>query len=137
MTDFSKGKWIEWTGSDDEGTFAHVGQVIASSKSFVTFAVPHGGELTVQKSDGSFKNVRKRKSAVAAIGENVRKREVAKKAAERATGKAPSVKMMTVITLLKEHKPESRKAAIALIVEKVGMSAGGASTYYNTARKHV
>ena len=127
MTDFSKGKWIEWTGSDEEGTFAHVGEVV-KSKSTVTFAVPHGGEMTVSKSDGSFKNVRKRKARLVRPPVHLAA-PVTRPLSER---------MKQVVALFAEDGMTiSRQDAIARIVSEMGMSAAGASTYWNTARKHV
>ena len=113
MTDFTKGKWIEWTGSDDDGTFAHVGQITSKSKTSVTFASPEG-EITAELDDGEFKNVKARKTS-------------------KKSTVAPPAPPMPV----RDLKVNAPKDYIQLIVTQVGMSAGGASTYYNTARKHV
>ena len=127
MTDFSKGKWIEWTGSDEEGTFAHVGEVVSSTKTTVTFAVPHGGQLTVEKKDGSFKNVRSRKSRAVRPPKHLAA-PVTRPLSER---------MQQVVALFEKGTTISRQDAIAKIVAEMGMTAAGASTYWNTARKFV
>lgn len=135
MTDFTKGKWIEWTGSDDDGTFAHVGQITSKSKTSVTFASPEG-EITAELDDGEFKNVKARKtskkSTVAPPAPPMPVRDLKVNAP-----KELSAKMVQVIELVKANPDLARKDYIQLIVTQVGMSAGGASTYYNTARKHV
>lgn len=133
MTDFNKGKWIKWTATDENGTFSHVGEVYKSTKSHVTFVVADdiGGHMTVEKTDGVFENVRKSKSAVTKIGEDVRKRE-AEEGSRHFTGKK-----LEVFELVVANPGLDRKEYIALIVEAGISTPAGASTFYNAVRKAI
>lgn len=55
------------------------------------------------------------------------------------TSKKPKTgsKREKVIELVKTHPSLSRKEQIAMVVEKIGMTPAGASTYVSEARKHL
>lgn len=130
---FTKNTFIKWTGTDADGTFSHVGQVIKHTKGMITFATADG-EITIADTDGEFTAARKPRTW------NVKKPAAVKnekpvtktKRTRKAGGKTAEV-----VALIKEHKPATRKEAIALIVDAGISTPAGASTHYNNAKKLV
>ncbi len=132
MKALAQGAFVRWTSIDDEGEFSHVGQVAAVSKTHVTLDTAHG-VWSIELDDGTFTNARKPRTW------NMRN-EAPLKTVSRAVP-APkrelSARMLEVVKVVRANPGLSRKEYVVLLAAECSMSEAGASTYYNTARKHV
>lgn len=139
MTKFRKNTFIKWSDKDDQGTFSYVGQVVKHADGMIVFVDTKGSEMGVPEDEGTFTVARKPKhwkkptttpntDAVQAMFKAV------KKAVKRTDGKT---KFDLVVEAMTEHRPASRKEAIALVVEEADMTPAGASTYVAKANKEL
>ena len=128
---------ITMTVQDKDGDQDQIKGVIKSFD-FDNITVYHeeGGEATFPRHE-MIKTIigKKRHSAPKPIKrpepEVITKPKVAKKPR---TNDGPS-KLDMVVDLYAKHQEKSRKECIALIVEEIGMTPAGASTYYSLAKK--
>ena len=144
----SKGNFIKWSDTDEEGSFSYVGQVLKVANKVVTFMLPNGGEISVPTNDGTFTKAKKPAKwnvkaeptkRTATIGRTSVQKAVTR--AKRVTG-GPSKKDQA-IDLYKQFYSQSdgihmaRKDAIQMFVEQLDMTPAGASTYVAMVRKIV
>lgn len=129
---FQTNKFVKWTQKDEHGKFSHVGQVTASTISTVTMDV-HGlvGLLTLDKDDGTFTKASK------PAGWNTPSSTVAVVPKPKKAARAPGsgTKLDQVVALVRANQCHTRKEYIDLIVDQIGMTPAGASTYYSNAKK--
>ena len=132
MNALKQGAFARWTSVDDEGKFSHVGQVAAVSKTHVTLDTAHG-VWNIELDDGTFTKARKPRTWSM-------RNEAPLKTVSRAVP-APkrelSARMLEVVKVVRANPGLSRKEYVVLVAAECGMGEAGASTYYNTARKHV
>ena len=132
MKALKQGAFVRWSSTDDEGKFSHVGQVAAVNKTQVTLDTAVG-VWTIDLDDGEFTPARKPRTW------NLRT-EAPLKTVSRAVP-APkrelSARTLEVVKVVRANPGLSRKEYVELVATECSMSVAGASTYYNTARKHV
>ena len=147
---FTTGAFISWTGTDEDGLFKYNGQVQQMDGETVVFSDCNNIKYGVHKEDGTFTSITKPKWWDAKIAEAASKTPVPapvavvspvveKKTRVTRTTTNGTSKLDQVIALLNE-KPElvnSRKNAIAAIVEAGISTAAGASTHFNSAKKQL
>lgn len=134
MTKFRKNTFIKWTSQDEEGTFSHTGQVVKHADGMIIFTDKHGGEMGVPEDEGKFTPTRKPKRWNVKPG-TIFCEPVKGTKQPRFPGQ-PS-KYNVLLDAMKEHRPASRKEAIALGVELAELTAAGASTYVAKANKQL
>ena len=135
---FEKGTFLRWQSEDDRGSFDVTGQVASHKNGMVAFNLEVGGQYNIPEDDGTFTVISKPRNW---NREDISEEKPAK--TKRAPVKrAPRVKggptKADQVKALLEAKPEligNRAAAIAAIMEEVGMTKAGASTYYQNAKK--
>lgn len=132
MNILKQGAFVRWTGTDDEGKFSHVGQVAAVSKSHVTLDTAVG-VWSIELDDGTFTKARKPRTWNKRDEAPLKTVSRAKPAPKREL----SARMQEVVAVVKANAGLTRKEYVELIATECKMSTAGASTYYNTARKHV
>lgn len=120
---FTKNSFVRWTATDAEGTFKHVGKVVNDTEVFIVLKT-EVGEMTIDKTNGSFESVRQPKSFKATS---------TKKTTAKTVSLKPGTVKHSVYELLK-GKSVSRKEAIEMIVAAGLSSAAGASTHFNSVK---
>jgi hypothetical protein len=140
MTKFRKNTFVKWTDKDEQGTFSYVGQVVKHTDGMVVFVDTKGSEMGVPEDEGTFKPARKPKNwkkPAVNIGRTAMTKAVNKAKKARAP-RADGLSKFTVLHMtLEEHRPTSRKEAIALAVEHADMTPAGASTYVAKINKEM
>jgi hypothetical protein len=128
------GDTIKWTAQDKphEEKFSEVGVVKVLTPTRVKFKTKHG-LVDVRLDDGTFEVVEAGTSSLDTQEDNAGS---AQSTSAQPTVKAGS-KLERAIAIVKANPTASRKELIQLIVDQLGMSAAGASTYAHNAKKAV
>ena len=136
MQTFSKGQFIRWSNTDEDGKFSYIGQVISHTKGRITFTDTSGGQMSVPEDDGTFEVCNKPHNW--SITKPTKKKDhkpvVIQKPTRRTLPKSSETKLDLVVKLLQRNPPVDRKDAIEKIVAAGISTAAGASTYYNSAK---
>lgn len=131
---YRKNTFVKWTSQDAEGPFSHTYKVQSHKDGMITATNQYGNVVGIPDDEGTFRKTRTPKS-----WSNIKAAKPAPstpKPIERVRNDSTGVtKMDQVLALLSAERPASRKAAIALVVEELGMTEAGASTYASNANK--
>ena len=135
---YERGTFLRWQSEDDKGSFDVVGQVASHKNGMVAFNLEQGGQYNIPEDDGTFTVISKpRNWAQPDIST-----EIPTKTKRAPVKRAPRVKggptKADQVKDLLQARPElvgKRAAAIEAIMQEVGMSKAGASTYYQNAKK--
>lgn len=136
---FQKNSFIRWTGKDDDGKFSYTGQIKMMHGDTVIFEDADGVAYGIHKDDGVFESISKPKNWNRPKSVMLKPIEVEKpKKSIKKTDGGPT-KLDQVVALLRANPAliNDRKKAIEKIVEEIGMTPAGASTYYSNAKKQV
>lgn len=128
------GNTIKWTAADKKGEepLVEVGVVKKLTPTRVAFKTKHG-LVDVRLDDGTFEVVSDADSSLDTQEEVV---TASSKPAQQPAVKAGS-KLERAIAIVKANPKASRKELIQLVVDQLGMSSAGASTYVHNAKKAV
>lgn len=137
---FKSGEFISWKSTDGDEQVAHVGQVLSHKNGTIemTFGM-NGSSISIPEDDGTFTKARKPKAWVADAVKRERKPRSDRGLGSLATKTVKRVKrtpggktkVELIIELFRETgAPESRKDAIARIVEAGITTQAGASTFW-------
>ncbi len=128
------GTWVKWTAED----FSYTGQITKIKDGKITM-ITNDGEMTVPEGDGKFDTTWKgpapSKVAKAAQAAKESPKKVAKPAAT-GTKKEQAIELVRAY-VAKHGSVPARSVGIQLLVAELGMTEGGASTYFNEAKKAV
>ena len=139
---FEKNSFIKWSSSDEAGSFFIVGEVMAVEDDVVTFADEEGMVYGVPVDDSRFTSIKKPKNwrgKVISVESIKPTTTPAKPKAKRTRSTNGSTKLEQVVALLRADSTlvNNRKMAIDKIVEQIGMTSAGASTYFSNAKKQL
>lgn len=131
-----KGSFVRFTANDPrDGKFSFVGQITAVTPETVSMeAEAPYGTVGVENDPSKFTVARKPRGWK--TPEPVVAPAKAKKS-KKTRAKRSGTKLDEVVVLVRENADLSRKELIALVVDKIGMTPAGASTYVSNARKLV
>lgn len=136
---FKVGSFIKWKGKDDGERIEYVGQFREMNEETVIFDTDQG-TMGVHKDDGSFTVTKKPVgwSTRPVAPPHPKSVVVVPKQRKKRASNGPT-KLDRVVDLLKENKDliSNRKEAINKIVEVIGMTPAGASTYFSNAKKRL
>ena len=140
---FERDDFVHWTGTDQDGNFSHVGQVMSCSDENLEFATPHG-VITVTIDDGNFRHISRPQ------GWSTELPKATKKPVKTSHTK-PDTKTTTTISVKSGSKKEKaldiykqmmdnnthpiRSEVIQVFMNDLDMTKAGASTYHSMAKK--
>lgn len=138
---FKPNDFVQWTGTDSEGKFSHVGQVVICNDDAIEFVTPHG-TLHVPTEDGHFRHISRPQ------GWSTELPKVTKKPVKTAHIKPKQTTTSTVKVGSKKEKAldiysnlmdngnhPQRAVVIAEFMDRLEMTKAGASTYHSMVKK--
>lgn len=124
--------FIKWTSNDDNGSFTHVGQIKMFHGDTVIFETESDGMMGIHKNDGTFVSIKKPK------GWNKPKSFMVPLKGKRKTSDAITKKEQALALVRDTYgKGHGRDVAVQRIIDVLGMSKAGATTYFYNAKKVV
>jgi RNase P/RNase MRP subunit p29 len=134
MSNFTKGQFVKFVGTEDGKEFSYEGQVVSSTKADVTFTTEEG-TMTVPASE-NVTVIAKPSKRVKAVAVKIEKTEPkAEKPVKATRAKRDGSKQEQVNALYAEMVDASRKDVIAKIVSLGITTVAGASTMYANAKR--
>lgn len=134
---FERDSFVKWTGKDESGSYSYTGQVKMMHGDTVIFEDNEGLVYGVHKDDGMFQEVKKPK------GWNRPKSVMGtpftpKKEKKRKKADGPTKKEQALILVRDTWgKGHGKDVAIQRIIDVLGMSKAGATTYFYAAKKQL
>jgi len=140
---FTKGKFVEWTSKDEDGSFTHQGKVIDYSAVHAIIEItPNGSTIKVPHDDGTLREIPEPKEWKIALPkkEEVNTTSVAKPTIKRersSTGESKADKALDIYkSMMNGTEHPKRGDVIKAFMEQLNMTQAGASTYqYNCKQK--
>lgn len=124
--------FIKWNGTDESGSFEYVGQVKLFHGDTVVFEDAAGIMYGVPKTDGTFLVIKKPKNW------NRPKSVMTPAKGKRVTSAAVTKKEQALVLVRDTYgKGHGKAIAIQRIMDVLGMSKAGATTYFYNAKKVV
>lgn len=143
------GNFVKWTSEDTEGKFSHIGELLSIDDETVKMRVAFG-VIEFPRKDGEVKVTKKIEltpvasftaeeiAQFAPAGGEKPKADVVEKTkvvrAKRSTGDGPS-RQDQVVAIVKANPKSTRKELIQMVVDQIGMTPAGASTYIYNAQQ--
>lgn len=124
-----QGQFAKWSTEE----FTHVGMVVSFGESITMLT--EEGEMTFNADDGSVEAVRRPKNFSVEAGINKVKEEAAKSA--KPAPKAGSKKARAIELFSNLDELPTRKEGIKMLVDELGMTEAGASTYFAMVKKEL
>lgn len=128
------GTWVKWSAED----FSYVGQIKKIEGDDITF-ITEEGEMTVKATDGKFETTWSGKDVARKVEKAAREEKAAAPKAVKAAGLTKREQAIELVRayVAKHGGLPTRSEGIKMLVAKLGMTEGGASTYFNEAKKAV
>ena len=136
---YQRGTFLNWKSGDENGSFEVDGQVVSHKDGMIAFNLWVGGQYNIPEDDGTFTVISKPRNWT---GPDLLEKEPTKTSHKPTKRRTPRTKggptKADQVKQLLEERPElldSRAAAIQVIMDEIGMTKAGASTYFQNVRK--
>lgn len=130
-------EFIKWTGTDEEGTFSHVGKLIKKGDGYIKMQLLTGGMVELDDNDGSFVTIDKpaewdvKVKTEAAAEEQITKVQTKKPVRQQ---KRSGTKKELAIAIYREANGD-KATVLRRFIDELSMTSAGAMTYFYNCKK--
>jgi len=131
--------FIKWTGTDEEGTFSHVGKLIKKGDGYIKMQLLTGGMVELDNDDGSFVEIEKPvewdiKVKQEAADELRAQIKVQKEKVQRPVQQKAGTKKEQAAAIYREANGD-KTTVLRRFIDELSMTSAGAMTYFYNCRK--
>ena len=139
MKTLSKNDFVQWTGTDEDGKFSHVGQVVSHTEDSIEFVTQHG-TMNVPTTDGHFRQISKPQDWNVSLPKETKKKTtttINKPTQKKVVAGSKKEKALDIYKKMMDNGNHPKRAdVIKQFIDELQMTKAGASTYQNTCKKH-
>lgn len=136
LPSFSIHEYIKWSAKDEEGEYNHVGQIIALDETKVTFRTKHG-VMSIEYTNGEFEKTKAIKLDDPTPGPRIPVTSARAPIVIQTRRRDPNAatKLERAMELYQSLTDKTRKNVIKVLIDQLGMTPAGASTYQAICKK--